>query len=171
MRSPVRFIDGSALVADAEPISTALLGFTCPSQCCSCPRAPGCFHRSGPTCRFAYPASTVFVEESAAQPSHPPSKAANHGGSPRLLGRTREQSVPVDRGTFDRPMLPWALPLAGFWRPFGPRDFDPLIRLPNTITRQFAHPVLRSNGTTGDRVISLRKPSPAPIRSWVYGDS
>jgi hypothetical protein len=24
--------------------------------------------------------------------------------------------------------------------------------------------------TTGDRVISLRKPLPAPIRSWVYGD-
>lgn len=99
-RSPVRFIDGSALIADAEPISTALLGFTCPSQYCSCPRALGCFHRSGPTCRFAYPASTVFAEESAAQPSHPPSKAADHGGSPRLLGRTREQSVPVDRVNF-----------------------------------------------------------------------
>jgi hypothetical protein len=55
-----------------------------------------CFHRDGPTCRFAYPASTVFAEESAAQLSHPLSKAADHGGSLRLLGRTREQSVPVD---------------------------------------------------------------------------
>lgn len=134
--SPVRFIDGSALIADAEPISTALLGFTCPSQFCSCPRALQCFHQRGPTCRFAYPASTVFVEESTAQPSHPPSKAADHGGSPRLLGRTREQSVPVDRVNFRQADAAMGFASCRFSGTLlAQHDFDPLIRLPNRIQR------------------------------------
>jgi hypothetical protein len=67
-------------------------------------------------------------------------------------------------------MLPWALPLAGIRRPSGPRDFGPLIRLPNTINATFRASCSAIQRMTGDRVISLRKPLPAPIRSWVYGD-
>jgi len=51
------------------------------------------------------------------------------------------------------------------------RDFVPLIRLPNRIQRMPRVTYSAIQRTTGDRVISLRKPLPAPIRSWVYGDS
>jgi hypothetical protein len=153
-----------------EPTSTALLGFTYPSQYCSCSRAPGCFHRSGPTCRFAYPASTVFVEGSVAPPSHPLSQAADHGGSPRLLGRTREQSVPVDRVTSRQADAAMGFASCRFSGTLlAQHDFDPLIRLPNLFERDSSTNSAIQR-TTGDRVISLRKPLPAPIRSWVYGD-
>jgi len=153
-----------------EPTSTALLGFTCPSQYCSCSRALGCYHRSSPTCRFAYPASTVFVEGSVAPPSHPLSQAADHGGSPRLLGRTREQSVPVDRVTSRQADAAMGFASCRFSGTLlAQHDFDPLFRLPSlyATVRATDSAIQR---TTGDRVISLRKPSPAPIHSWVYDD-
>jgi hypothetical protein len=153
-----------------EPTSTTLLGFTYPSQYCSCSRAPRCFHRSGPTCRFAYPASTVFVEGSVAPPSHPLSQAADHGGSPRLLGRTREQSVPVDRVTSRQADAAMGFASCRFSGTLlAQHDFDPLIRLPNLFERDSSTNSAIQR-TTGDRVISLRKPLPAPIRSWVCGD-
>jgi len=72
-------------------------GVSCSPQYCSCHRALACYHGSGPTCRFSISASTVFVEGSGAQPSNPLSQAADHGNSPRLLGRTRRQSVRLGR--------------------------------------------------------------------------
>jgi hypothetical protein len=41
------------ILSAVQTIPTALLGLQYSSQSYSCLRALGCFHRSGPTCRFA----------------------------------------------------------------------------------------------------------------------
>jgi len=45
-----------------QPVEASLMGLH-PSQCCSCPQGARCFHRAGPTCRFAsvHPSRRVFV--------------------------------------------------------------------------------------------------------------
>lgn len=103
---------------------TALLGFD-PSQRCSGPRVVACCHALQPACRFRRRlASDVFLGRGINRPMQYKFHRPITSNRVRLPGVPAGPAVPRRhiRTIGSRPLLPWALPLPGFWTPIGARE-------------------------------------------------